>query len=194
MTMRERLLRYGWAGIQALPWMLALLGSTWAGYQWPLPLPPRWREGVTLALLLTYAWWRSRKPWNPILLFVLSWCIGSVWTLHPLPSLTFLGTVVLITGLLSFLWVLLYPTFGPGWPVVLFAFWLVYTGMWLYGFWGPEFRNAWWYGGLGVVTFFLFLVEGWRALDAERQTLRIAISDLYIAFNVLIWLLYAWWK
>ncbi len=190
MTSRERLFRYGWAGLQALPWMLALLGSTWAGYRWPLPLPPRWREGVTLALLLTYAWWRSRRPWNPILLFVLSWCIGSVWALYSPPSPTFLGAIVLITGILSFLWVALNPAFGPGWAWVMFFVWTVYTGLWVYGFWTYAVRATWWYSALGLVAALLLLVEGWRGLDPEMRTFHAALGDLYVAFNILVALLY----
>ncbi len=195
-TLRERLLRYGWAGIQALPLLLLLLGSTWAGYQWPLFRSSHWREGLTLVLLLTYTLWRSRRPWNIILMLVLAWNMGSVWKLYARfhLSLTFMSIAVFTTGLFSFLYALYFHKPRFWWFILGFFLWIAYATLWAFSLWRWEMNRAWWYVGVGVAAFFFLLVEGWWELGRfEQGTIYEAVGDLYIAFNVILWLLYTWW-
>ena len=190
---RERLYTYGWAVVQALPWWLALGGLTWVGYGWPLPLPPLWREGLTLGLLLSYAWWRVRRPWNWGLLALLAWCMGSVWTLYPAPSAAFWGTAILVACGLSFLWAFFVPGPGLAGKMALFLIWAVYMGFWLAGLGMRGILSHGWFMGLGVLFFFLFLVEGWQVLGS-RSIVGVlpAAGDLYVACSILVWILYIW--
>ncbi len=191
---QTRLYRCGWAVLQALPWWLVLAGLTWAGYQWPLPLPPQWREGIVLALLLSYAGWRTRWPWSLGLLALLAWSMGSVGALYPLPPGAGLGVALGVTGGLACLWAVARPMSGPGWAGLLFLMWIVYTGWWLYGWWAAGLPGRGWYEGLGLATFFLLLVQAWRDLVTSPEKARAAAGDVYVIFSVLFWVVYRVWR
>ena len=179
--------------LQSLPWAVALLGLTWAGAQWPLPLPPGQREGVVVALLLVYFVFRSRRPWNLLVLAALAWALGALWRLvGPVHHIEWISLMTGVAGVSALVWAWRRPASSAFWSFSLGLLWLVYTITWAYGWWQGRFPT--WHGFLGLATFTLLTVEGFRSiLHAKPSTSAVAVGDVYLSLNVLAWLIWTLW-